>query len=151
MTKKKKKIVLEIKEVKISGPEKSAIDVLKDPPKLDIFKPLTEKEWKKYKKEHPLPSPEEIRQKMEEIRREHLERAKQERIDKFTERRTGVCVVCKGKIVGKITEELCDPGHVRIGGHNATYPKHHGFWCEGCGLKYQFLAQEIIQKPKTGK
>ena len=53
----------------------------------------------------------------------------------------GVCVVCSGKAVAKITNRyLGDPMHMIIGpgSRNQMTRTHHGWHCVSCGLKYEF-------------
>jgi hypothetical protein len=57
------------------------------------------------------------------------------------ETRTGTCVFCQGKVIGRISREYRgDPMHRIIGpgGRNQMTNVHHGFHCSRCGLRYEF-------------
>lgn len=61
----------------------------------------------------------------------------------------GVCVVCSGEVVAKVTREYRgDPMHQIIGpgGRNQMSSVHHGWHCVSCGLRYEF----IPTGPKVG-
>lgn len=63
---------------------------------------------------------------------------------------TGVCRVCGGEVVAKVTEEYHgDPMH-RIIGPGARHQMrtvHHGWHCAGCGLKYEFVPTSPAEWP----
>ena len=59
-----------------------------------------------------------------------------------------VCVVCEGKIVEKIENEFNPTFGVAIigpGSLNQFCEISKGFYCKGCGLKYEFLSSEKIK------
>lgn len=89
----------------------------------------------------PSVTAEDIRTAMEEAY-DQMEKDREEarrKRDNPVEERTGVCVVCNGKVVGRITREYVgDPMIIGPGGRDQMRNIHHGWHCTKCGLKYEF-------------
>lgn len=61
----------------------------------------------------------------------------------------GVYKVCKGDITEKITREFdATTGPPIIGGfHNQFHDVHDGYYCLGCGIRYEFIPDIPETKP----
>jgi len=62
-----------------------------------------------------------------------------------TRRTEGHCIVCKGKIVEVVTSEfdpMTGPPVVGPGSRRQFKEASKGYYCEDCGLKYQFIPQK---------
>lgn len=54
----------------------------------------------------------------------------------------GVCVVCKGEVVEKMVtkfDPLSGPSIIGPGSVNQYKKVSEGYYCKGCGLKYEFV------------
>lgn len=80
-----------------------------------------------------------IKKRMEEMRQD--EEDKKHRRGKYAPP-TGICAVCGGKVVDKVTREYRgDPMRMIIGpgSRNQMSTVHHGWYCIACGIRYEFL------------
>lgn len=91
-----------------------------------------------------LPTAEEVRAKVEQWGKD--EEDKRLMRGKYAPR-PGVCRVCDGKVVAKVTTKyLGDPMHMIIGpgSRNQMVTRNEGWHCSSCGIRYEFCP-----KPKS--